>query len=150
MERGRSARLSGWGRCCRERSRTYRRDANEKCIQKLVTTKTWSHSLWACKAIFRVAVLTRSVRLWWGHRSVSFLPGETKTGGCVIVRKINVLYHGFNKEKIIINSQCPHLSSRAGRSADISLGSVASSGLHQQIYTTEALTALESVVWENF
>lgn len=42
-----------------------------------------------------------------------------------------------------INSHSPHLSSRAGRSADIFLGSDASSGLRQQIYTARALTALD-------
>lgn len=40
------------------------------------------------------------------------------------------------------SSQSLHLLSRADRSADISPGSGASSGLHQQIYTARVLTVL--------
>lgn len=70
------------------------------------------------------------------------------------MRLISALYHKYNKaflqkwlgrEETKLNSQSPHLSPRAGRSAGTSLGSDASSGLHQQIYITRAQTALHQL-----
>lgn len=34
----------------------------------LLVTTTRSHVLWVYKGLVRLVVLTRSVRLWWGHR----------------------------------------------------------------------------------
>lgn len=97
-------------------------------------------------------VLTHSVRLWWGHRWASFLPWDKKTKDRAIMRLLNLLYHKHHttfsqkpRGRKEINSQSPHLSSRAGRSADTFPGSDASSGLHQQIYITKAQAALHQL-----